>query len=45
MTASGSLREALRKKKATPAEISKRAVEDGVWTAMQPDMEPLTLDG
>jgi len=39
------LREALRKKKATPAEISKQAVEAGVWTAMQPYMEALTLDG
>jgi predicted transcriptional regulator of viral defense system len=39
------LREALRKKKATPAEISKQAVEVGVWTAMQPYMEALTLDG
>jgi predicted transcriptional regulator of viral defense system len=39
------LRETLRKKKATPAEISKQAVEAGVWTAMQPYMEALTLDG
>lgn len=39
------LREALRKKKATPAEISRQAVEAGVWTAMQPYMEALTLDG
>lgn len=39
------LREALRKKKATPAEISKQAVEAGVWTAMQPYIEALTLDG
>ena len=39
------LREALRKKKATPAEISRRAVEAGVWTVMQPYMEALTLDG
>ncbi len=39
------LREALRKKKATPAEISKQAVEAGLWTAMQPYVEALTLDG
>ncbi len=39
------LREALRKNKATPAEISKQAVEAGVWTAMQPYLETLTLDG
>ena len=39
------LREALRKKKATPAEISKQAVETGVWTAMQLYLETLTLDG
>ncbi|MGH7780030.1 MAG: type IV toxin-antitoxin system AbiEi family antitoxin domain-containing protein [Candidatus Binataceae bacterium] len=39
------LREALRKKKATPAEISEQAVEAGVWTAMQPYLEALTLDG
>ena len=39
------LREALRKKKATPAEISRQAVEAGVWKAMQPYMEALTLDG
>jgi predicted transcriptional regulator of viral defense system len=39
------LREALRKKKASPAEISKQAVEAGVWTAMQPYVEALTLDG
>jgi predicted transcriptional regulator of viral defense system len=39
------LREALREKKATPAEISKQAIESGVWTAMQPYMEALTLDG
>ena len=39
------LREALRRKKATPAEISKQAVEVGIWTAMQPYLEALTLDG
>lgn len=37
--------EALRKKKATPAAISRQAVEAGVWTAMQPYLEALTLDG
>ena len=39
------LREALRKNKATPAEISKQGLEAGVWTAMQPYLEALTLDG
>jgi predicted transcriptional regulator of viral defense system len=39
------LREALRKKKATPAEISRQGLEAGVWTAMQPYLEALTLDG
>jgi len=39
------LREALRKKKATPAEISRRAIQAGVWNAMRPYMEALTLDG
>jgi predicted transcriptional regulator of viral defense system len=36
------LREALRRRKATPAEISKAAVEAGVWNVMQPYMEALT---
>ena len=39
------LREALRKKKATPAEISRWALKAGVWNAMRPYMEALTLDG
>ena len=39
------LREALRKKKATPAEISRWAMKAGVWNAMRPYMEALTLDG
>jgi predicted transcriptional regulator of viral defense system len=39
------LREALRKKMATPAEISRQGLEAGVWTAMQPYLDALTLDG
>jgi predicted transcriptional regulator of viral defense system len=35
----------LRKHKATPAEISRQAVEAGIWVAMQPYMDALTLDG
>lgn len=40
-----SLRQALKTRKATPAEISKQAVESGVWKAMQPYMEALTFNG
>lgn len=40
-----SLREALKTRKATPAEISKQAVESGVWKAMQPYLEALTING
>lgn len=39
-----SLRQALKTRKATPAEISQQAVESGVWKAMQPYLEALTLD-
>jgi predicted transcriptional regulator of viral defense system len=39
------LREALRKRKATPAEIAKRAVESGVWKTMEPYMNALSSDG
>jgi predicted transcriptional regulator of viral defense system len=39
------LREALRKKKATPAEISRWTMKAGVWNAIRPYMEALTLDG
>lgn len=38
-----SLRRALKTRKATPAEISKQAVESGVWKAMQPYLETLAL--
>lgn len=40
-----SLREALKARKATPAEISKQAVDSGVWKAMQPYLEALTING
>ena len=40
-----SLRAALKTRKATPAEISKQAVESGVWKAMQPYLEALTING
>jgi putative AbiEi antitoxin of type IV toxin-antitoxin system len=36
------LREALRTRKATPAEISRLAERDGVWKAMRPYLEALT---
>jgi len=39
------LREALRKRKATPAEIAKRAVKSGVWKTMEPYMNALSADG
>jgi predicted transcriptional regulator of viral defense system len=39
------LREALRNRKATPAEIAKRAVKSGVWKTMEPYMNALSADG
>ena len=39
------LREALRKRKTTPAEIAKRAVEAGVWKTMEPYLTTLTSNG
>ncbi len=39
------LREALRKRKATPAAIAKRAVEAGVWKTMEPYLTALTSNG
>jgi predicted transcriptional regulator of viral defense system len=36
------IREALRKKKVTPADVSKEADEAGVWKRMQPYLEALT---
>lgn len=40
-----SLRQSLKTRKATPAGISKQAVESGVWKAMQPYLEALTING
>ena len=39
------LREALRNRKATPAEIAKRAVKSGGWKTMEPYMNALSADG
>jgi predicted transcriptional regulator of viral defense system len=39
------LREALRNRKATPAEIAKRAMKSGVWKTMEPYMNALSADG
>jgi predicted transcriptional regulator of viral defense system len=39
------LREALRNRKATPAEIANRAVKSGVWKTMEPYMNALRADG
>lgn len=39
------LREALRKRKATPAELARRAVEVGVWKTMEPYLTALTSNG
>lgn len=39
------LREALRRSLATPAEIAEQAMAAGVWPAMRPYLEALTLDG
>jgi predicted transcriptional regulator of viral defense system len=39
------LREALRNRKATPAEIARRAVKSGVWKTMEPYMNALSADG
>ena len=36
---------ALRKGKATPADIARTAERDGVWKAMQPYLEALTING
>lgn len=38
------LREALRKRKATPGEIARYATEAGIWKAMEPYMTALTSD-
>lgn len=39
------LREALRKRKATPAQIAKRAMKSGVWKTMEPYVNALSADG
>ena len=39
------LKEALRQRKATPAEISIAATRSGVWTTLRPYLEALTADG
>lgn len=39
------LRETLRQRKATPAEIARCAVQGGVWTTLRPYLEALTADG
>ena len=39
------MKEALRQRKATPAEIAKYAVEAGIWEkVVQPRLEALTVD-
>jgi len=40
----GGLKEALRRRKATPAEIARYAVEGRVWKIVQPYLEALTID-
>jgi predicted transcriptional regulator of viral defense system len=39
------LREALRHRKATPAQIAKRAMKSGVWKTMEPYVNALSADG
>lgn len=39
------LREALRNRKATPAQIAKRAMKSGVWKTMEPYVNALSADG
>lgn len=38
------LRQALRQRKATPAEISREAAAAGVWATMEPYLMALTSD-
>jgi predicted transcriptional regulator of viral defense system len=38
------MREALRKRKATPAEIARYAEEAGIWRVVQPYLEAMTVD-
>lgn len=39
------MREALRQRKATPAEIARKAMTGGVWTVARPYLEALIADG
>jgi predicted transcriptional regulator of viral defense system len=39
------LKEALRQRKATPAEIGEAAIRGGVWSVMRPYLEALAADG
>jgi hypothetical protein len=39
-----SVREALRQHKATPSEISRYAIEGGVWKVVQPYLEAMTAN-
>ena len=38
------LREALRKRKVTPAEVTKLAIARGAWKIIEPYMAALTID-
>jgi len=38
------MREALRQRKATPAEIAKYAHEAGIWKVVQPYLEAITAN-
>ena len=38
------LKDALRQRKTTPSDISDRAMQSGVWTALRPYLEALTVD-
>ncbi len=38
------LREGLRKRKATPSDIARYAIEGGVWKVMQPYLEAMTAN-
>jgi predicted transcriptional regulator of viral defense system len=39
------LKEALRQRKTTPADISGHAIKGGVWSTLRPYLEALTIDG
>ena len=38
------MKEALRQRKATPAEIARYAEQAGIWKVVQPYLEALTID-